>query len=104
MMWGMISKFCLWVSWLAVVLAAVATVWWIVIVADGNYCWAAFEFEMCLGTSNVGILLLGVVPSSVRYFRKRDRRDLTSLRLAGGAFVVLLAEIILLEIIPMRGE
>jgi hypothetical protein len=104
MIGGMISKFCVWVSWLAVVLAAVATVWWIGVVADGNYCWAAFGFEMCLGTSNVGILLLGVIPSGVRYYRKRERRDLTSLWLAGTAFVILLTEMILLEIIPMRGE
>jgi hypothetical protein len=101
---GMISKFCLWLSWLAVVLAVVATAFWVGIVADGIYCWAAFAFSMCLGPLNVGILLLGVIPGSVLYYRKRERRDLTSLRLAGCAFVILLVEMILLEIIPMRGE
>src|SRR5258708_3543114 len=104
-MGGMISKFCLWLSWLAVVPTVVATVLWIGIVADGNYCWAAFAFSVCLGPLNVGILLLGVIPSSVRYYRTRERRDLTSLRLAGGSFGILLVEMIfLLEIIPMRGE
>ena len=51
-----------------------------------------------------GILLLGIIPSSVLYLRKRQRRDLVSLLLAGCSFVAVLAETILLWIIPMREE
>jgi len=100
----MISKLVLSIAWLAAAVAAVATVAWIGIVADGNYCWSAFAFSMCFEGTNVGILLRGVIPSCVRYFRTRDRKDLTSLRLAACSFVVLLAEIVALTITAMRGE
>jgi hypothetical protein len=91
-------------SWVAVVFAIVATVCWISIVADGNYCWSAFAFAMSATPVNLGVLLLGVIPSSILYFRTRQRSDLTTLLLAGCSFVIVLVETVSLWIIPMRGE
>ncbi|HEY2252331.1 MAG TPA: hypothetical protein VGH74_14760 [Planctomycetaceae bacterium] len=82
----------------------VATGFWVAIVAGGNYCWSAFAFEMCAGGVGFGNLVLGVFPSGILYLKKRERRDRTSLVLAGCSFLVVLFEAISLEMIPMRGE
>jgi hypothetical protein len=97
-------KFVLCVSWLAAALAVLLTVVWVGIVADGNYCWSAFAFTMSVVPLSGGILLLGVIPSGILYFRKGQRRDRMSLLLAGCSFIVVIVEITSLWIIPMRGE
>ena len=75
------------------------------IVVDGNYVWAAFVFGMLATSSNLGILLLAVIPSGILFYRSRRRTDLNSLLLAVGAFAVLLVEAALLNLVlPMRGE
>jgi len=88
-----------------VVLAVLATAFWVMIVVDGNYCWDAFIFTMMTIAYCTGTLLFGVIPSSVLYYRERQRGDLISLLLTGFSFATILAEaILLLWIIPMRGE
>jgi len=98
------SKVVYALSWVAVAFATFATACWLSIVADGNYVWSAFAFAMSATPVNLGVLLLGVIPGSILYFRTGQRRDLTTLLLAGCSFVIVLAESILLWLIPMRGE
>src|SRR5215469_9091841 len=100
-----ISKIVYAASWLAVVLAVLATAFWISIVADGNYCWAAFAFAMGIATPlSIGTLLLGAIPSGVLYVRHRQRRDGISLLLAGCSLAIVLIQAVSLFIIPQRGE
>jgi hypothetical protein len=92
-------------SWLAALLTILATVCWVTVVADGNYCWSAFAFQIGMALPlGGGTLLLGVIPSSVLYLKNRQRRDLKSLWLTGCSVVILFGEAVLLQIIPMRGE
>lgn len=99
------SKVVCTLSWMASVVAALATAWWIAIVLDGNYVWATFAFTMMAGSVCVGVLLLAVLPATVLYFRAKQGRDAVSLLLAGCSFVVVLVEAVLLNlVIPMRGE
>lgn len=91
-------------SWLAATVTVFATVWWVTIVADGNYCWSALGFTVLAIPPAGGMLLLGVIPSSVLYIQTRQRRDLTSLYLAGLSLAILIGEVVLINIIPMRGE
>lgn len=102
----MISKLVHGVSWLAAILTVAATAYWIVIIADGNYCWSAFAFTLGIALPlGGGILFLGVVPSTCLYLQARPRRDLISLAVTGCAFVILLVETIVINfIIPQRGE
>jgi hypothetical protein len=95
------SKF---LSWLAVVVAAVATVLWVGLVARGNYCWGAFAFTMLASQLGGGILLFGVIPSGVRYLRTRQRGDLMNLLLAGGSLAAVLVETASVWVIPQGGE
>jgi hypothetical protein len=102
----MFSKLVHYASWLGLVLTAVATAYWVVVVIDGNYCWSAFAFTfgmaLPLGTS---ILLIGVIPSAALYLRARKQRDRMSLKLTAWALAVLVAEsIAVFFIIPQRGE
>lgn len=99
------SKFIHGLSWLAAIIAVLATVYWVMIVADGNYCWSAFAFAMMAIPLGGGMLLFGVAPSVVLYLRKKQRRDLISLSLAGCSFFAVLVEAILLNfVIRQRGE
>ena len=100
----MASKLLHCASWLDAVLAAVITVYWIGIVHDGNYCWAAFAFCMMASMFCGGTLLLGVIPSSVLWVKSKQRRDWISLLLTGCSFVIVLVEAIWLNVIPQRGE
>ena len=99
------SKSLHYLSWIAVLLCALATAEWVAIVADGNYCWAAFGFMMIGGHLSAASLFLVVLPGAILYFKKRQKRDLWSLWLGGCCFLVLLAEIVLvIWVIPQRGE
>jgi hypothetical protein len=99
------SKNLHYLSWIAVLLCALATAEWVAIVADGNYCWAAFGFMMIGGHLSTASLFLVVLPGAILYFKKRQKRDLWSLWLGGCCFLVLLAEIVLvIWVIPQRGE
>ena len=89
---------------MAVILAVVASAVWGAVVTGGNYCWSAFAFTMVAIPVAGGILLLGVVPSAVLYRRKKQLIERTSVLLAGCSFIVVLVEITLLWIIPLRGE
>ena len=93
-------------SWLAAILTTVATAYWIVIIADGNYCWSAFAFTLGIALPlGSGILLFGVVPSIFHCIHTRHRRDRISLALTGGAVVILLVETIVVNfIIRQSGE
>ena len=91
-------------AWVAVGFALLATAGWIAVVADGNNVWAAFAFALSMSVVDVGILALAVVPSGFLYARGRERHDLLSLLLAVGAFGVIVLEIALLYVLPMRGE
>ena len=99
------SKSLHYLSWIAIVLCALATAEWVAIVADGNYCWSAFGFMMIGGHLSAASLFLVVLPSAVLYFKRRHKRDLWSLWLGGCSFLILLAEIVLvIWVIPQRGE
>jgi hypothetical protein len=100
----MASKLVFCVSCLTVAAAVVLTVVCGLIVADGNDCWSAFGFTMSAGFFDAVMLLFAVIPSSILFARNRQRRDLIGLLLAGCSFVAVLAQIILLNALPMRGE
>jgi hypothetical protein len=99
-----ISMIVHWASWCAVIVTGLSTVAWLEIIADGNYCWSAFAFTMMATSLGGCTLLLGVIPSSVLYFRKKQPRDLRSVWLTGCSFVILVGEAVILQVIPMRGE
>lgn len=99
-----ISKAIHGASWLAALLAVVMSVCWVLIVADGNYCWAAFAFMMVASSLAGGIILLGAAPSLYLYLKLNHPRDLISLWLTGGSFLTVVVESILLFDIPQRGE
>jgi hypothetical protein len=100
----MASKLIHCASWLAAILAAVITVYWIAIVHDGNDCWAAFAFCMMASMFCGGTLLLGAIPSGILCLRGSRHRDRISLLLTGCSFVIVLVEAIWLNVIPQRGE
>jgi hypothetical protein len=92
-------------SWLAAILTVLATALWVQIVADGNYCWSAFAFMMMAIPLGGGSLLLGALPSSILYFKTKQKRDCRGFILAGCSFVILVVEtVLLIWIIPQRGE
>src|SRR5205085_6618948 len=83
------SKFVHGLSWLAAILAVLASAVWVRIVADGNYCWDAFASTMTAIPLGAGSLLLGVLPSSILYFKTKQQRDSRSFTLAGCSLVML---------------
>jgi hypothetical protein len=91
-------------TWLVVILTVIATVVWVMIVADGNDCWSAFAFMMVTSSLACGVLVFGVVPCICLYLKNKQSRDFKSLWLAAGSCVVLALEAGLLQILPMRGE
>lgn len=99
------SKSLHYLAWIAILLCMLATAVWVAIVADGNYCWAAFAFMMVGGTLSAAFLFLVVLPSAILYFKRRQKRDLWTFWLGGCSFIVLFAEIALvIWVIPQRGE
>jgi hypothetical protein len=102
----MLSKLVHCASWLAAVLTVAATAYWIAIIADGNYCWAAFAFTMGMAAPLGGsTLVLVLLPSATLYIRDKQRRDLKSLWLATGSILALVIEAVLVCcMIPQRGE
>lgn len=101
----MLARFAYGASFIAAALAGLATAEWVAIVADGNYCWAAFGFLMIAGGLGAGIFVLAVVPGWVLYRRRRRGRDLLVLSLAVCSLAALTVEAVLLNcVIPMRGE
>ena len=51
----------------------------------------------------IGLLLFGLIPSSILYFFKRQRRDLLSVCLAGFSFIILAGEAIVVYHLPHTG-
>jgi len=89
---------------LAVVVTSIGSLFWVLVLADGNYCWSAFAFTMMACGVSAGILFLGVVPTWLRYSKTKQLDDKTNLRLAWYSFLVLVAEAVALQILPQRGE
>lgn len=89
---------------LAVAAAGLATLVAIMIVAGGNYCWSAFAFTMMASGISAGTLVLGVIPSWLRYSETRQADDRTTFQMTGYSFLVLVAEAVALQILPQRGE
>ena len=91
-------------SWVAMVFAAFATAWWVqyVFFVDYNFL---FDVIFTLFTSpvNIGVFVLAVIPSSILYFRTRQRRDFVSLLLSGCSFVIVLVETVLVWLMPLHG-
>lgn len=100
-----VSRMVYHASWLAVILTGLATIFWLAIVGDGNYCWAAFGFAMGIAMPLGGsTFLLGII-QFILYRRKQQHRDSINLWLTAGSFLVLCAEtFLLLCVIPQRGE
>jgi hypothetical protein len=92
------------IAWLAVVVAGFATLVGAVIIAGGNDCWSAFAFTMTTSGLSAGVLILGVLPSWLRYSKTRQPADWNTLQMAGYSFLVLVTEAVALQIIPQRGE
>src|SRR5437868_301817 len=61
----LLSKMVHYLSWLAGVVCVLATAEWVAIVADGNYCWAAFGFMMVAGNLSAAFLFLVVLPGAI---------------------------------------
>ncbi len=77
---------------------------WVWILATGNYCWDAFGFMMVAGGVSIGTLVFGVVPNGVLYFRQKQPGTRTSLVFATILFAILVTEIVVLMLLPMKGE
>jgi len=90
-----ISWFIHGLSWLAVVVALLVAGLWlgIVLTRDGA---AGFLFLLIAPFLSGGSLLLGVIPSGLLYFRKRQRRDWLSLCLSGGSCLSMVGEWVIL--------
>lgn len=101
----LLSKSLHYLSWIAAAICALATAEWVAIVADGNYCWAAFGFMMVGGNLSAALLFLVVLPSTILYFKRRQKRDFRTIWLGACSFLILFVEIALVVwVIPQRGE
>lgn len=92
-------------SLFAVAFAALASAWWIwaVFFVEYNFLFDV-AFTLLTAPVNIGVLLLAVIPSSVRYFRTGERRDLASWLLSGCSFGIVLVETVLLwTVIELHG-
>jgi hypothetical protein len=91
---------------IAVTLLAVVvlTATWAEILARGNYCWNAFAFMMVAGGVSIGMLLFVIVPNGVAYFRRKQPGDRICLVLAAVSFTIVVAEIVAVLLLPMKGE
>ncbi len=102
---GFLSKTVHYLSWVAIILCALATADGVATVAHGNNAWAALAFMMTGTFLSAGILCLVVLPSTVLYLKNRQKTDLQSLWLGGCSILVLLAETILIWwVIPQGPE
>jgi len=88
-------------SWIAVVLTAIATAFWISIVLQEDG-WAALGFIVIAPRFGGGLLLLGVIPSGILYVESRQRDDLKNLWRSAGALLAIGAEAGLLFILPLK--
>ena len=78
-----ISKLAYGISWLAVILTAIASLFWFAIVRNDDG-WGGLAFVVLVAPWLGGAsLVLGVIPSSVLYYQNRQRRDLFSLWMSG---------------------
>lgn len=101
----MYPRFAFFLSWAAVAFAALASAWWVWYVFFVDYDFL-FDVVFTLFTApvDIAVLLLAVVPSTIRYFRNGGRRDLTTLLLSGcSCFVVLVETILLWTVIKLHG-
>ena len=99
-----ISILTYFLSVVAAISTAIATIHWFWIVTNESG-WGAmgflFFFTPCLGG---GSLLLGVIPSGILYSKKRERRDLVSLWLSSCSCVIVAAESALLFVVRLHGS
>lgn len=97
------SKFVHCVSWLAVILTALATVMCVSIIRDHNG-WAAIGFSFFVVPAlGGGTLLMGLIPSAILYSRGRQRADWLSLWMSGGSCCALAVEAVVIHQFPMSG-
>jgi hypothetical protein len=98
-----VSKSVHCVSWVAVILSAVATVMCVSIIRDQSG-WAAIGFSFFVAPALVGgSLLLGVIPSGILYYRGRQRIDLLSLWMSSTAGLAVAVEAVVIHQFPMSG-
>jgi hypothetical protein len=98
-MQNIISRLVYYISWLAVILTCVVTMWWATVVAEeggrgGRLGLTGMAF-LLIGAIPLGggILALAVIPSSILCVTKAgQRRDRISLLLAGTTFLAVLVE------------
>ena len=93
-----ISRITHGLSWVAVVLAIVATVVWFGIVGNGD-AWGSLSFMFTVLPVVSGSSLLGTIPGAILYSQTRQRRDLMSLWMSAGSRLVVVGEAVLLFII-----
>lgn len=98
------SKLVFAFSCFAVLFAIVATAWWVwnVFFVEYNFLFD-FVFTLFASPVNAGVLVVGVIPGGILYLRTRERMDLASLLLSGSSFLVVLAEIVLVWMVPLHG-
>ena len=95
-----ISKFIYRLSWLALILAVVFTALFVEMVLCRDVGVGMLFFFIAPFLS-LGMLLLGVIPSSILYFKRRESRDLLSFWLSGCSFVALVIELVVLFCFPL---
>jgi len=101
----MFSKVVFIFSCVAVIFAICASAWWVwyVFFVEYNFLFDVM-FTLFTAPVNVGVLLAAVIPSSILYFRTKERRDLLSLLLSGCSFVSVLVETVLVwTVIKLHG-
>lgn len=89
----------------AVAFTAIASAWWVwnVFFVEYNFLFDVM-FTLFTAPVNDAILLLVVIPNSLRYFWTGERSDLANLLLSGCSFVVVLVETVLLwTVIKLHG-
>ncbi len=93
------------VVFVSVAFAVLASAWWVwyVFFVEYNFLFDVM-FTLFTAPVNVAVLLLVVIPSSLRYFRTGARSDLSNLLLSGCSFVMVLAETVLVwTVIKLHG-
>jgi len=94
-----ISKITHGLSWVAVLLAIIATVLWFWDVTNRDG-WGDLGFMFTVAPIVGGIsLLFGVIPSAILYFQERQRRDLLSLRMSVCSCLLVVGETAMLFIL-----
>lgn len=93
----MYSKFAFVMAWISLVMAALATAWWIRMVyfVEYNFLFEYF-FTFCTLPFDAAVLLMVVFPSGVMYFRRGETRDRISLLLSTFSLLLVVVETVML--------